>query len=67
MDPQATQEFYDVNNFNLSSLIFFLNSRKIYASLAGLLQVDLTKELVKIAAREIFINQTSGYITPTRP
>jgi hypothetical protein len=42
-------------------LIFFLNSRQIYASIAGLLQVNLTKKLIKITARETFIKLSSGY------
>ncbi len=43
-----------------SSLLVLLTSRQIYASIAGLLQVNLTRKLVKVVAREVFIKPSSG-------
>ena len=43
-----------------ASLLVFLDSRQVHASIAGLLQMNLTQELGKIAAREAFIKPSSG-------
>ena len=40
-----------------------MKTRRIYASIAGLLQVNLTQLALKIAARDGFIIQSSGYLT----
>ncbi|MBE0358751.1 MULTISPECIES: hypothetical protein [Pseudoalteromonas] len=39
-----------------------MKTRQIYASIAGLLQVNLTQLALKIAARDGFIIQSSGYL-----
>ena len=39
-----------------------MKTRQIYASIAGLLQVNLTQLALKIAARDRFIIQSSGYL-----
>ncbi|MAJ40290.1 MAG: hypothetical protein CMK62_09405 [Pseudoalteromonadaceae bacterium] len=38
-----------------------MKTRRIYASIASLLQVNLTQLALKIAARDRFIIQRSGY------
>ena len=39
-----------------------MKTRRIYASIAGLLQANLTQLTLKIAARDRFIIQSSGYL-----
>ncbi|MBE0359168.1 hypothetical protein PALI_a0386 [Pseudoalteromonas aliena SW19] len=39
-----------------------MNTKRIYASIAGLLQVNSTQLALKIAARDRFIIQSSGYL-----
>ena len=45
-----------------SSQRFSVKTRRIYASIAGLLQVNSTQLALKIAARDRFIIQSSGYL-----
>ncbi|TMO03876.1 hypothetical protein CWB66_09720 [Pseudoalteromonas sp. S558] len=40
-----------------------MKTRRIYASIAGLLQVNSTQLALKIAARDRFIIQSSGYLS----
>ena len=49
--------------FIFSSQRFSAKTRRIYASIAGLLQVNSTQLALKIAARDRFIIQSSGYLT----
>ena len=42
--------------------IFFLRTRQICASIAGLLQTNLTQLSVKIASRKQVVIQSSGYL-----
>ena len=46
--------------FIFSSQRFSVKTRRTYASIAGLLQVNLTQKLGKIAARETFFKPSSG-------
>ncbi len=48
--------------FIFSSQRFPVKIRRIYASIAGLLQVNSTQLALKIAARDRFIIQSSGYL-----
>ena len=48
--------------FIFSSQRFSVETRLIYASIAGLLQVNSTQLALKIAARDRFIIQSSGYL-----
>ncbi len=48
--------------FIFSSQRFSVKTRRIYASIAGLLQVNSTQLTLKIAARDRFIIQSSGYL-----
>jgi hypothetical protein len=48
--------------FIFSSQRFLVKTRRIYASIAGLLQVNSTQLALKIAARDRFIIQSSGYL-----
>ena len=49
--------------FIFSSQRFSVKTRRIYASIAGLLQENSTQLALKIAARDRFIIQSSGYLT----
>ncbi len=42
------------------NLIVLFNLRQSYASIASLLQVNLTLKSVKIAVIEVFVKQSSG-------
>ena len=48
--------------FIFSSQRFLAKTRRIYASIAGLLQVNSTQLALKIAARDRFNIQGSGYL-----
>ncbi len=48
--------------FIFSSQRFSMKTRRIYASIAGLLQVNLTQLALKIAARDRFIIQSPGLL-----
>ena len=48
--------------FIFSSQRFLAKTRRIYASIAGLLQVNSMQLALKIAARDRFIIQSSGYL-----
>ena len=48
--------------FIFSSQRFSVKTRRIYASIAGLLQVNLTQLALKIAARDRSIIQSSGLL-----
>ena len=48
--------------FIFSSQRFSMKTRRIYASIAGLLQVNLTQLALKIAARDRSIIQSSGLL-----
>ncbi|KAA1156098.1 hypothetical protein EU509_09915 [Pseudoalteromonas fuliginea] len=48
--------------FIFSSQIFSVKTRRIYASIASLLQINSTQLALKIAARDRFIIQSSGYL-----
>jgi len=48
--------------FIFSSQRFSLKTRRNYASIASLLQVNSTQLALKIAARDRFIIQSSGYL-----
>jgi hypothetical protein len=48
--------------FIFSSQRFSMKTRRIYASIAGLLQVNSTQLALKIAARDRFIIQSSGLL-----
>ena len=51
--------------FIFSSQRFSVKTRRIYASIAGLLQVNSTQLALKIAARDRFIIQSSGFLDIT--
>ena len=51
-----------VFKFIFSSQRFSVKTRRIYASIAGLLQVNSTQLALKIAARDRFIIQSSGLL-----
>jgi hypothetical protein len=52
--------------FIFSSQRFLVKTRRIYASIADLLQVNSTQLALKIAARDRFIIQSSGYLLKSK-